>query len=284
MTTPTFSTKDLFTLQNLKDWLNTSNVAFPATSDTVLARLVTTASLFATSYLQRQLQPTTYSEVRNGLDRRRMFLLNRPIISVTTLTVNTTVISARTQVGGSGYVFDENSLYLDGAGGFGVGYGFSSFPNGIQNVYITYRAGLQTSDVAAIPNPIAPLSVTSLSRPWNSDQGVTYANGTALTLVASSPAVGQYAVGRDSQGTAEYQFNATDAGSGIVISYGYTPEDIVQALCELAGERYKARQRIGEVSQTVGGQGTTVAFSQKDMNDTIRALLQPYKNVTPVAV
>lgn len=271
---------DLITLANIRDWLNTGSLPLPTSSDALLARLVSSVSLFAKSYLQRDLKPANYTEVRNGGDTRQMFVRNRPIISVSSLTIYTTVIAARTTVGGAGYAFDDSSIYLDACGGYGNGY--SQFPRGVQNISIAYRAGLQTSDPVSVPSPVASVSVTTLSRPWNSDQGVTYANGTPLTLVTVSPTVaGTYQVKADTGGTAEYVFATGDAGAGVVISYGYTPEDVVQALVELAGERFKSRGRIGETSQ-IGGHGITVAFSQKDMGPAIKMLLSSYRNVVPV--
>ena len=40
--------------------------------------------------------------------------------------------------------------------------------------------------------------------------------------------------------------------------------------------------RIGEVSKALGG-GETVAYSQKDMSDAIKTLIQQYRMVVPVA-
>lgn len=59
------------------------------------------------------------------------------------------------------------------------------------------------------------------------------------------------------------------------------PADIEEAVCELVGERYNYKNRIGTVSKSLGGQ-ETVSFSQKDMPDFLRSVLNPYKNVIPV--
>jgi len=275
---------DLFTLQNVKDWLNSSGTQpFPAgtNADALYARVVTAVSQFATSYLQRQIQPATYTEVRNGDNTRSMMLLNRPVLSVTSLTIGTTSIPARSQPGAYGYVTDGASVFIDGGcwGSIsGYGYGYGHFPRGIQNIQIVYRAGYQWSDVVTVATP---LSVTGLARPWNSDQGVAYANGTALVKVSGAPAAGQYQLGVDSGKTAQYVFNAADVGAAVTITYGYTPEDLVQPLIEIAGERLKVLRRIGETSQQLT-QGGTTAFSQKDMNEAARTMLNSYRNVTPI--
>jgi hypothetical protein len=72
----------------------------------------------------------------------------------------------------------------------------------------------------------------------------------------------------------------------VVITYtaGYntTPPEIAQACNELVALRYRERTRIGEISRSMGG-AETVTYSQKDMSDGIKTLLQQYRLVTPVA-
>ena len=73
-------------------------------------------------------------------------------------------------------------------------------------------------------------------------------------------------------------------GLPVVVSYtaGYatTPPDVGQAAVELVGEAFRRRDRIGLASKSLGGQ-EVVAFSLKDMNDTVRALLAPYQVLAP---
>lgn len=273
---------DLITLQNVKDWLNSSGTAgFPSgtNADSLYARVVTGVSQFATSYLQRTLQPASYTEVRNGDGQRSMMLRQRPIVSVTSLMIGTTSIPARTQPGAYGFVADDTTLYLDGGlWAFSYGYGYGRFPRGVQNISIVYRAGFQQADTVTVATTV---SVSTLSRPWNSDQGIVKSDGTMFTKVTGAPSVGQYQLGVDSSKTAQYLFNAADVGATVTITYGYTPEDVAQALIELAGERLKVIRRIGETSQVMA-QGGTAAFSQKDMNEAVRTMLQPYRNVIPI--
>ena len=79
---------------------------------------------------------------------------------------------------------------------------------GWSNVSITYTAGFviqnEAQNVPASGN--YSVVVNAPFGAWGADQGVTYANGTALALVASNPAHGQYTV---SAGT--YGFAAADA-------------------------------------------------------------------------
>ena len=64
--------------------------------------------------------------------------------------------------------------------------------------------------------------------------------------------------------------------------YAATPPDLAQACIELVALRYRERSRIGEVARAIGG-GQTVSYSQKDMSDSIKTLLQQYRRVAPIA-
>ena len=59
-----------------------------------------------------------------------------------------------------------------------------------------------------------------------------------------------------------------------------TPPDVEQAVIELVGERFRARERIGLTAKGLGGQETT-SFSTKPFNDTVAALLAPYRRICP---
>lgn len=58
------------------------------------------------------------------------------------------------------------------------------------------------------------------------------------------------------------------------------PPDVAQVCVELVGSRFRAQGRIDEVSKNIGS-GQVVTFSAKDMNDTIKAMLAPYRFLTP---
>jgi hypothetical protein len=73
-------------------------------------------------------------------------------------------------------------------------------------------------------------------------------------------------------------------GAPVVVTYtaGYaaTPPDLAQAAVELVGEAFRRRERIGLSSKSLGGQ-EVIAFSLKEMNDLVRALLAPYQVLAP---
>jgi hypothetical protein len=64
--------------------------------------------------------------------------------------------------------------------------------------------------------------------------------------------------------------------------YPVPPPDLAQACIELVALRYRERTRIGEVSKSMGG-AETVSYSQKDMSDSIKTLIQQYRLVAPIA-
>src|SRR5437667_379789 len=64
--------------------------------------------------------------------------------------------------------------------------------------------------------------------------------------------------------------------------YAVPPADLSQACIELVALRYRERGRIGEVAKAIGG-GQTVSYSQKDMSDSIKSLIQQYRRVAPIA-
>ena len=59
------------------------------------------------------------------------------------------------------------------------------------------------------------------------------------------------------------------------------PQDIAQAALELAAERFRAAERIGLRSKSIGGQ-ETIAYDTSAMSAPIQAMLQPYKRSHPL--
>jgi hypothetical protein len=138
-----------------------------------------------------------------------------PVASITSVTVDggdstgaLTPIPQATNIGQAtqtdGWVLKENyRLEL-------VGQTYA-FTQGLQNIVVVYKVGhVVTDEAQTIPANPGPYTVVPVEA-FYVDIGVKYAsNGTALTKVASAPAVGQYSV--DSDGT--YTFAAADQGSG----------------------------------------------------------------------
>ena len=185
---------DLTTLADVKAWLQTGQSAFPTTDDALLANLVTAASQYIQTWLNRQIALADYLEVRDGTGGRRMQFACFPAVAVLSLTIDGQIIPRATSSWAAGYSFSQTQLAVRGC----------EFCRGAQNVIITYTAG-----------------------------------------------------------------------------YSTTPPEVAQACIELVALRYRERTRIGEVSRSRGG-AETVTYSQKDLSDGIKTLLQQYRLVTPV--
>ena len=56
---------DLTTLADVKAWLQTGQAAFPATDDALLTRLVTAASQYIQTWLNREIASADFLEVRD---------------------------------------------------------------------------------------------------------------------------------------------------------------------------------------------------------------------------
>lgn len=266
---------NLASLADVQEWLTTSSqgAPYPSAASALLTRLLGNASDFVYHELERVLAPATYSDRLSGYGTSRLWLRNRPIISVISLTVDGCVVPAQTSIPfGYGYVVSEDELALIGG----------AFSAGLQNVQVTYTAGLQvTGEAQTVPSSGQyQINASSLAKAWISDVGVTLASGTPLFSVSGAPASGQYQVTLNS-GVPTYVFNVAQAGAAVLISYGWVWSDLRQAVIELVGETYKRRTRIGDNSQNTGN-GMVTSFSTKDMNDYIKSVIANHKNVVPV--
>ena len=129
---------DLTTLANVKAYL--SPPLATTADDALLSRLITAASQFIQSWLNRTIASASYTDTRNGTGGMRLFLRNRPVTAIASVTVDGVAIAASSPAPtGAGYLFDDSSVYLVG----------HCFTKGVQNVVIQYSAGY-----AAVPPEI----------------------------------------------------------------------------------------------------------------------------------
>jgi hypothetical protein len=263
----------LTTLASVKNWVGVSTT----NDDALLTQLISDTSRFILSYLQR---PTLYSylfsDVYDGTGGRRLLLRHWPVLSVSLVMVDDVTIPVLAAPPGLGFVLEPWDGFPPGRPQALSLCGYEFF-RGYSNVSITYTTGFVVSgEVQTVPASLPyTITVNAPQGSWGVDQGVAYANGVPLTLVASNPIAGQYTAA-----AGMYGFSSGDAGAGVLISYSYVPADVEHACIVMVGERYRYRGRIGEVSKSLGGQ-ETMAFSQKDMPDFVRTLLQPYRRVVP---
>jgi hypothetical protein len=267
------SPNDLTTLPALKAWLGLPAAASP--NDATLAALVTAASRAICALLSRPgLLPQSYSEILDG-ESARIMLRHWPVTSVASLAIDGVAVPPAIAGVRHGYLLQSADVAPPGRQQAVDIFGCWSLC-GRQNVAIAYKAGYAVSGEAQTVPASAPWQLTALAPfgPWGCDVGVAYAaTGAALTTVTAAPSIGQYAV---SAGV--YTFCAADVGAALSLSYGYIPQDIGQAALELAAERFRAAERIGLRSKSVGGQ-ETIAYDASAISATVLALLQPYRRV-----
>lgn len=264
----------LASLERVRDWVGvTTN-----NDDLLLTRLIDEVSRFILNHLQRPtLFQYIFSDIYDGYGQRSLVLRHWPVQAVALVMVDNLIVPAAESTLQSGFTLEPwddippgrpQSVSLKGY----------EFRRGLNNINIVYTTGFVIKNEAQIVPSSGnySLAVNAPHGSFGADQGVTYANGIPLNNVAGSPAEGQYTL-HDGM----YYFAAADAGASVLISYSYIPADIEHACMELVGERYRYKNRIGEASKSLGGQ-ETISFSQKDVPDFIRTLLQPYKRVIMV--
>src|SRR5712692_7636179 len=142
---------DLTTLGDVKAWLQTGQDPFPDTDDALLARLITAASQFIQSWLNRQIAPSDWLEVRDGTGGQRLAFGNIPATAVLSLSIDGLTIPPAPSDGGYqvGYVFSPTELALRGY----------VFTRRAQNVIVTYTAGY-----AVTPPDIAQACIELVSQ------------------------------------------------------------------------------------------------------------------------
>jgi hypothetical protein len=265
------SAYDLTTLANVKAWLGLPSP--PGVSDATLSGLVTAASRAILAALSRpSILPQAYADTID-LEGERVYLNNWPVSQVTSVRLDGLVVPPVGSLPTLGW-----SLQPADAAPPGRPQALDIFGRRIQrrrqNLVVSYVAGYGVYQESATAPSAAPYQIAAQAPfgPRASDLGVSYvSSGQALQKVAGAPALGQYAVAAGS-----YRFNAADAGAGLSVSYGFVPQDLVQAATELAAERFRAADHIGLSSKSLGGQ-ETIAYGTAAISAPILALIAPYR-------
>jgi hypothetical protein len=206
---------DLTTLADVKAWLQTGQSAFPATDDALLTRLITAASQFIQTWLNRQIASQDWVETRDGLG--------------------------------------------SALGPYDVRYQFAAFP--VSAVSLVVVDGLTIPPIPS--SPPAPPGIAAIS---------TFATQAGYLFTPTQLVIRGYAAPRKAA-CVTLQYTA---------GYAVTPPDLAQACIELVALRYRERSRVGELARAIGG-SETVSYSQKDMSDPIKTLIQQYRIVAPIA-
>jgi hypothetical protein len=133
---------DLTTLADVKAWLQTGASAFPSGDDALLGRLITAASGYIQTWLNRWILSADWLEIRDGTGGQRLRLANLPVTAILSLTIDGIAIPPvpRGNAWAAGYVFGPGEVALRGY----------IFTRRVQNVVVTYTAGYP-----AVPHDIA---------------------------------------------------------------------------------------------------------------------------------
>ena len=268
---------DLTNLAALKAWLGLPSAAGP--NDATLTALITAASRSIYAALSRpSLLPQSYAETID-LETRRVTLRQWPVVGVTSVTWRGIVVPLDQNAdleASVDYALEPGDGVPPGRPQaldlFGLQYG-----SGRQSLVVSYSAGYAVQNESADGSRSPATAARGVFALWSVGIGSRRdlrrdrrASG-ANRRVAGA---GQYTVSAGS-----YGFSAVDAGKPVSISYGYVPQDIAQAALELAAERFRAAERIGLRSKSIGGQ-ETIAYDMSPMSAPIQAMLQPYKRVS----
>lgn len=119
---------DLTTLPTLKSWLEIKG----SEHDDLLIRLISAASGFIQTWLNRVIASASYTEYRDGHDGQHLIFANYPVTAVTAVSVDGVPIPASSGPTVSGYVFSAIRISLRG---------IYCFDRGVQNVSLEYTAG-----------------------------------------------------------------------------------------------------------------------------------------------
>ena len=137
---------DLTTLANVKAWMAVSGNA----DDVLLARLITAASAYIESWLNRRFAIATYSELRDGSGADSICVKNYPITSVQNVTINGVPIVAASGPQGMGYLINDSGTAICLRG--------YAFLRDRFNVSLTYTAGF-----SAIPPDVEQACIDLVS-------------------------------------------------------------------------------------------------------------------------
>ena len=247
----------------------------PTANDAAIASLVIAASRAIYAALSRPwLLPQSFTETFD-LETDRVYLGNWPVRGVDSALLDGLVLPPADPQGGGlalGYALQPGDVAPPGRPQALDIFGRRSWRRR-QGLKVSYRAGYAIEGEAVVA-PGAPYLICAAAPfgAWACDLGVSYAgSGLALQAVAGAPTVGQYTV---SAGL--YRFSAADAGAALSLAYGYVPQDLMQAATELAADRFRAADRIGLRSKSMGGQ-ETIAYDVSGFSDAVQMLIAPYK-------
>lgn len=283
---------DLTTTQRVANWLSVP----PNPTSPITAQLIGSMSNLIRNKLHRgRLNSQLHTRTFDGVGNMQLVLPDYPVTKIVGIMQSQrTIPLSAANVVGQGYgvrcvlwngdLPGENAVLEFANGWFGMG---------AQNVNVIYQAGYLIEAEAATVPATGPYIVT-VQQPLgicSKDNGITYADGAALTAVAANPAAGQYISPADDN-LGVYTFSAADADAAVLISYSFVPADLEEACNQMVAERYSYRSRVGDISKSLGGQetmrymrGGVMPWNRtSSLPPEVMDLIWPYVSVVPPVI
>lgn len=241
-----------YALVDLATAKNELNIrANDTTNDTALTRTINFISQIIANYCGGPFGPFAVEAVTDTFqfDRdafpgirfageNRIALARCPLLSIGAVVQTNTDGSTTTLVQGTDYLLHAKQGELMRLSCTGALMRWETLPLSVS--YVAGYGALITAEAQTVPGS-APYTVNATNAAtFAFDQGVTYANGTPLTLVAANPAHGQYSVANG-----VYTFAAADAHAAVLLAYAYNqiPYDLVSHALEIVTARWASRGR-----------------------------------------
>ena len=299
---------DLTTLVRAQLWIpGSGSGANPLFSSIIIPD----ASRMIVNKLNRaRLVVTSFTRTIDGVGNYQIILPDYPVLGVTSVQMGSVLVNPL-PLGNPNSSPPSPPFNLGGYAGYRVVPWAGNLPGdpsvlemvggvwyrGVQNIKVSYTAGYGIQNEAqVIPATPGPYTVT-VSQPqgiWCKDNGVTFADGTALTPVTTLTATGQYIPPTDPPATltalGQYTFDSADQGKAVLISYSFVPSDLEMACIQMCAEMFSYRDRIGQMDKILGGQ-ETIRFLRGGMGRSAWGLppevedrIWPYVSVIPPAI
>jgi len=268
---------DLTTIASVKAWLG---IPAPGSEDSghadgLLARLISAASEIVLQHLNRpSLNLRTVTETYDAWGGTQLVLKQFPVTQVLSVGFNGRDQGPSTGLGVNGWRL-QDAENANGAQQLLSFHGVR-LPNERQSVEVVYEAGYQRAETRELPEAVGDAATVQVV-PYNQlleDLGVTH-DGDALERIRTgAPASGEYKVSE----TGTYTFASDIGGDEVVIRYSFVPSAIEDAVIQIIGQKFKARDSIGVSSKNLGGQ-ESVVFDKADLTKSAREALIPYKRL-----
>lgn len=244
--------------------LNTTN------ANAAIASLIAAESRAIERYTARKFPHVVLTGKRlNGTGTRMLVLPDTPILSVSSLAIDGTSVSATESTLTAGFMHDDTCLYLSGM----------SFPQGLQNVQASWIAGYTGELVDLVPVPTGNAATSTITPDDDGWAGVAISvtlDGVAATQVpvANVPAAGQFSLVDGA-----FTFNGSDAGKTADMIFYRIPGPVMQACIEMVALDMNQRTNAGIKSKTLAGE--SIGYETSGMTTSVKQMLAPFRRRTP---